>query len=301
MILQSKKEFLAKVVNKQRFIYLLSEKLRQVGCNTVHATGDADLLTVQTAVKCAENSSTTVIGEDIDLLVLLCTHADMNKSDIIFRSEAKQKTKKMRVWCIKKPKEALGQDKCSLLPIIHAVSGCDTTSRVYGIGKSASLMKLKCPFFVRQASVFLNSRSTPDEIVNAGEKLPVALFMDLPLFGGKEWDELNTLRFRRFCEKLSSSSSLVQVHTLPLTSEATESHSKRVFLQVQEWLGKADQLNPEEWGWTCKNGKLFPDTVSLPAAPESLLTVIRCSCKTNCESKRCNCRKHGLDCSIACA
>ena len=70
---------------------------------------------------------------------------------------------------------------------------------------------------------------------------------------------------------------MVQVHTLPPTSAATENHSKRVFLQVQEWLGKTDQLNPEKWGWTCKNGKLFPDTVSLPAAPESLLTVIRCS------------------------
>ena len=198
MILQSKKEFLAKVVNKQQFIYLLSEKLRQVGCNTVHATGDADLLTVQIAVEYAENSSTTVIGEDIDLLVLLCTHADMNKSDIIFRSEAKQKTKKCGVWDIKKPKEALRQDKCFLLPIIHTVSGYDTTSRVYGNAKSVSLKKVKSPFFVREASVFLNSKSTPDEIVNAGGKLLVALF------GGKECDELNTLRFRRFCEKLSS-------------------------------------------------------------------------------------------------
>ena len=98
MILQSKKEeFLANVVNKQRFIYLLSEKLRQAGCNTVHATGDADLLIVKTAVECAENSSTTVIGEDTDLLVLLRSHADMKKSDIIFHSEAKQNTKKMRV------------------------------------------------------------------------------------------------------------------------------------------------------------------------------------------------------------
>ena len=188
MILQSKKEeFLANMVNKEQFIYLLSEKLRQAGCNTVHVTGDADLLIVQTAVNCAENSSTTMIGEDTDLLVLLCTHADMNKSDIIFHPEAKQKTKKMRVQDIKKTKEALGK----MLPVIHAVSGCDTTSRVYGIGKSASLKKLKSPFFVRQASVFLNSRSTSDEIVNAGKKLLVALF------GGKECDELNTLRFRR--------------------------------------------------------------------------------------------------------
>ena len=93
---------------------------------------------------------------------------------------------------------------------------------------------------------------------------------------------------------------MVEVNTLPPTTAAVENHSKRVFLQVQEWLGKADQFGPEEWGWICKNGKLFPATVSLPPAPESLLTVIRCSCKTNCESRRCNCRKPGLECSVAC-
>ena len=93
---------------------------------------------------------------------------------------------------------------------------------------------------------------------------------------------------------------MVEVKTLPPTTAAAENHSKHVFLQVQEWLGKADQFDPEEWGWVCKNGKLFPAIVSLPPAPESLLTVIGCSCKTNCESRRCNCRTHGLKCSIAC-
>ena len=70
---------------------------------------------------------------------------------------------------------------------------------------------------------------------------------------------------------------------------------------VQEWPEKTNQFNPEEWGWTCRKGKLFPYTISLPATSESPVTVIRCSCKTNCESRRCNCRKQGLDCSIACS
>ena len=295
MILQSKKDdFLANVVNKQQFIYLLSEKLQQAGCTTVHATGDADLLIVQTAAECAKNGTTTVIGEDTDLIVLLCMHADTNQSDVIFRSETKQKRKKMRVWDIKKTKDLLGQESCGLLPVIHAVTGCDTTSQVFGIGKSAAIKKAKKPSFTRHLRVFLNSSATPEEIKVTGEKLLVALY------NGKERDDLNTLRFQRFCEKLSSSSSMVEVNTFPPTTAAAENHSKRVFLQVQEWLGKADQFDPEECGWICKNGKLFPATVSLPPAPESLLTVIRCSCKTNCERRRCNCRKHGLECSIAC-
>ena len=44
MFLQSKKDdFLANVVNKQQFIYLLSEKLQQAECTTVHATGDSSI------------------------------------------------------------------------------------------------------------------------------------------------------------------------------------------------------------------------------------------------------------------
>ena len=97
MILQSKKnDFLANVISKQQFIYLLSEKFQQAECTTVHATGDADLLIVQTAAECAKNGTIIVIGEETDLLVLLCMHADISQSDIIFCFETKQKTKKMR-------------------------------------------------------------------------------------------------------------------------------------------------------------------------------------------------------------
>ena len=34
-------------------------------------------------------------------------------------------------------------------------------------------------------------------------------------------------------------------------------------------------------------------------APEKLLSIIRCNCKTNYETQRCSCRKHGLECNIS--
>ena len=51
-----------------------------------------------------KNSRTRVIGEDTKLLVLLLTRVDANKSDVILLFRAKQKTKKMQVWDIKKTK-----------------------------------------------------------------------------------------------------------------------------------------------------------------------------------------------------
>lgn len=45
----------------------------------------------------------------------------------------------------------------------------------------------------------------------------------------------------------------------------------------------------------------MPVKSSLPPAPERLLKVIRCGCKTNCDTKRCTCRRNGLQCTVACS
>ena len=50
--------------------------------------------------------------------------------------------KKIRVWDITKTKIVLGEEICRLLPALHAMTGCDTTSRLFGIGKGAALKKV---------------------------------------------------------------------------------------------------------------------------------------------------------------
>ncbi|KAK3747021.1 hypothetical protein QZH41_001488 [Actinostola sp. cb2023] len=92
MVLKSKKdEFLANKSNKQKFINHLSDRLEMAGCTTDHATSDADLLIVQTTVTSAKCIPTVLVGDDTDLLVLLCYHADMNTYDIFFQPEPKKK------------------------------------------------------------------------------------------------------------------------------------------------------------------------------------------------------------------
>ena len=40
--------------------------------------------------------------------------------------------------------------------------------------------------------------------------------------------------------------------------------------------------------------------MTLQPAPDNILNIIKCNCKANCDSKRCTCRKSGLECSMAC-
>jgi hypothetical protein len=40
--------------------------------------------------------------------------------------------------------------------------------------------------------------------------------------------------------------------------------------------------------------------MTLQTAPDFILNINKCNCKTNCDSKRCTCRKSGLDYSMTC-
>lgn len=295
MVIKSKKEhFLAHSRNKQKFVNMLSAQLQKTGCRTIHAEGDADVLIAKTAVSSAIQRATTVIGEDTDLLVLLCFHADLHSFPVLLQSDKKQTSKKVHIWDIQWIQRSLGPEICSLLPFVHAVGGCDTTSRMFGIGKGVALRKVKSdPHFRKQAEVFMNTVPR-EQVLSAGEEAITCLY------GGRAGEGLDTLRHRRFCEKVSASTSSVQVHSLPPTSASASYHSARVYFQIHEWIDEQDGLDPEEWGWVRVQDRLEPRMMDLPAAPEDLLKVVRCGCKTDCNSRRCTCKKHGLECSVAC-
>ena len=73
------------------------------------------------------------------------------------------------MWDIKKTKVLLGPDFCRLLPFIHGLTGCDTTSRVYGISKGTAIKKSTADQqFKLHAEIFLKE-STKCDIVAARE------------------------------------------------------------------------------------------------------------------------------------
>jgi len=97
-----------------------------------------------TGVKCIRKGATYVIGEHTDLLVLLCHHAEEDMNKLIFRSDKAvkpDKNTKVREWEINALQKSLGDKVCYLLPIIHAIGGCNTTSGLYGIAKGLPLRK----------------------------------------------------------------------------------------------------------------------------------------------------------------
>ena len=118
---------------------MLSHYLQLAGCLTEHADEDADLLIAQTAVQSAAMKNTVLVADDTDLAILLCYYAGPNGFDLFIQCSTRGTTKTNRTWGIKVTQSELGADICSNILFIHAILGCDTTSRLYGLGKEIHL------------------------------------------------------------------------------------------------------------------------------------------------------------------
>ena len=154
-----KSTFLANFKNKQMFIYLLSDKMSTNGIKTEHANADADLLIVLTAVQCSMSRPTVLIGDDTDLLVLLCYHASPQSMPLYLKPRHKMNQADVS-WDIHHLQNHLGNDMCRNILFLHAILGCDTTSKVYGLGKGIALKAFEKSGIFRQAAyVFLKQPS----------------------------------------------------------------------------------------------------------------------------------------------
>ena len=87
----------------------------------INSAGDADVDIVKAAVTMAYDKSTTLIGEDTDLLCLLLFHTSNGCMDLYFRSDKDKGNP--NVCNIKVFKQALGDYLCSDLLFIHAFTG----------------------------------------------------------------------------------------------------------------------------------------------------------------------------------
>ena len=184
---------------------------------------------------------------------------------------------------------------CKHVLFQHAILGCDTTSRLFGIRKGTIVKKLKKNSTLKQAvEVFDSVSSTPEDIESAGEKALVAIY------NGKKEEKLDMLHLTRYCKKVTKSLKQVEPKSIPPTSSAAKYHSYRVFLQICQWKSYDCNLQPELWGWSLSDREFYPKTTNLPPAPSDLLKIIHCNCTTDCSTARCTCQKHGMKCSLAC-
>ena len=213
MVVKSKKEdLLSNKDNKQRCIRVLGQSLKHVGCETRHPKGDADVLIVETTVQYALSCETTLVGDDTDLLVLLCFHVKDDYCEVFFKPEVRSGTNKSpRCWNIKYVQLVLGRAVCNNMLFAHAILGCDTTSRVSSMGKGLALKHIRSDkHFITQAELFLQENATLADISSAGEAALVCLYTGAV---GDTLDKLKLLRFHQY--RFVQPETFLRHHQLP--------------------------------------------------------------------------------------
>lgn len=218
----SQENFLSNDKNKIRFINLLKTKMENNNIRVLQSEEDADRLIVTTAVTLTSSYDVVLVaGEDIDLLVMLTGISQQR--EIFFKKCGRSKATDVIYSSIFSSKYT---SKPELFLFIHAFSGCDSTSAFFGQGKMKMLsMFEKNPDLEKEAAIFLNTTSTPDEIAAAGERIIVALYS-----GNPNTQNLDELRYHLFARAAVKTS--FNLARLPPTQDAARFHSLRTYHQV---------------------------------------------------------------------
>jgi len=291
--------FLANASNKSQFIALLGQRLSANGHTVHYAPGDADTLIASTALDLArQQTPVSVVAEDTDVLLLLVHHFQSTMADVYMLSRTKMPNGESKVVSVRAVQNDIGDQGVRQVLVVHALTGCDTTSAIFGRSKVGAFSKIVSRSdTLPMTDIIAATSASQDTVADAGLKLLVMLY------GGQLSDSLNSMRYTRYMEKARLSAVLPE--KLPPTERAAYYHCLRVHFQVVVWttLGSTD-IEPSEWGWKMEGGRLTPIATDLEPAPSDLLKVIRCNCKSlvtnQCLTNLCTCRKNGLHCITAC-
>lgn len=220
----SQQQFLANTHNKSRFISMLSEKLTTTNIFVKQANNDADVLIIETALEQFNTNTTIVVGEDVELLIILTAQIPTNKIIYFLKPGKAQTPTKMYSSQSLNP-----YSKCKdHILFLHAITDCDTTSAFYQRGKT-KVFKLfeKYHDLVDFAEVFKNTDSSSDIILING------IHFILAMYGApNKIDSIDRFRYLGFV-KNTRSNRRVNLSCLPPITAATCQHLYHVNYQVK--------------------------------------------------------------------
>ena len=281
--------------NKCTFVALLVTYLTSAGYSVQQAPDDADTLVAKVALDCASAKQVvSVIANHTNILVMLVCHYKPCMSDIFMSTKPGQSISS--VAAIVK-----GLGPCaSQLPVIHAISGCDTASSLFGHGKVSVFKKL---WQSAEVTPYIDVLASPGSGHNEGFDA-ICKILAL-LCGGKVTDRLNWLRYNMYMQATAANLQLPIPEWMLPTENAARFHLYRVHLQALQWkLLCTSALNPSDWGWRLYHGKYIPVATDLEIAPPDVLKVacVKCSAdsKRPCGTRACLCVRYGLRCISAC-
>ena len=178
----------------------------------------------------------------------------------------------------------VGMNLCKVLPAIHALSGCDYTSKV---GTKHSALLVNPEMYLKDLGILNHN---VDSLFDKAEA-----YLTQVLKKGTTFKTLDQLRFHKYHHAKRAS-----LEDLPPTSYSIRLHIKRAYLATYEMISiftSQASLDPRQFGFELNDELLIPSNGRNPI-PEDF--AIHCTC-SKCGTQRCLCRKSGVQCCKFCS
>ena len=184
--------------------------------------------------------------------MLLCKGMFANCKVYMNAGHRSKTTNRQRFIPVNEITSKIGQDVSICLPASHAISGCDTTSSLFKIGKRTAYNTLVVNIADMLSLAELGQSS---DVTNA---FPTATKYALLLYGvkGRSCQSLNRLRYNSYYACTSDTSASL----FPPTDDAFERQIRHVNYQVAIWIhsheAKPDLWHPGGIGLQLRNNRL---------------------------------------------
>ena len=262
---------------------------------------EADVVIVQQMVHIALTGapSIRVISDDTDVFVLL-VHFFKSESltcDLVMVGTSHGRTS----VDIKATAQKCAHFVSEILAA-HVISGCDTVSYLWGIGKGTVVK------YLMEGYQLKNLGHLDADLSNV---ISEATSFLAACYGSKERASMTAVRFDVWSQKIANKklTAAPQLKALPPTTEAFTEHVHRAHVQAAIWRATLEADPPvfeHTHGWTKDDSSSTLVPLPLPpdvtSAPEEVLKMIRCGCASvrPCATARCSCSAARLSCSVFC-
>lgn len=232
---------------------------------------------------------------DTDVLVLVILSAQRLNIDELWVAFGVGKN--YRIFAAHELARSLGRDRCTALPLFHAITGCDTVSFFGGRGKKTAWDTWNAYQDITATFCALADRPTQQTVQDMLK--PLERFIVLIYDRTSSDDSVNDARKHLFFQKSRA------MDNLPPTQDALIQHTKRAIYQASYcWAQMMVAIpvlpSPADRGWKKKvEGGWEISWTTLPEASQACRELIRCGCKKGC-TRQCQCKKAALQCTALC-
>ena len=284
---------------KDRAIYLNKDEhmdISELKCNQE----EADTRIVLHASYAANHGANRIVvkSPDTEVLVLLLHHRSNIIAKKIFFHTGRMGTHvdMKRNIPVHVLFNCLTEEQRAILTTVYCLTGCDTCSAFYGIGKK-SVFKL----LIQRAPKFQGLKDLGNGPLLKSQKITCTQFVGA-LYGKPDCTSLNEIRCAKAAKK-------VPPKRLPPTDNSFHLHLLRCTYQLMVWKSCLEISHvlppPTDYGYETiddNDGTQIMRPLMMnqsPAAPE-LLNDLTCNCENSICDDSCTCFRNEQPCTLAC-